>query len=163
MQQHFIGTQCGGDGTSDSMNRSQTKRLYRLIAGMCIIAFLTLGFPTVEMNSSHPDQIPINETIWSIVFVTSLFVTIQVFRIFVVTESSLLALNPAENYPELAGSFFTVTILATIWALFQAVPAIWRRPFDTYSLLIICLPLISVGTMIYAGLLWQVIRILFRR
>jgi hypothetical protein len=115
------------------------------------------------MNGYPPNPIPINETIWSIVFVTSLFVIIQVFRIFVVTESPILALNSAENYPELAANFFIVTILVTIWALLQTAPAIWRRPFDTSSLLILCLPLISLGTMIYAGLLWQVIRVLYRR
>lgn len=30
------------------MNRSQTKRLYRLVVGICIIAFLTLGFRAVD-------------------------------------------------------------------------------------------------------------------
>jgi hypothetical protein len=115
------------------------------------------------MKASPPDRIPVTETIWSIVFVTSLFVTIQVFGIFAVTLGPRLALNPANKYPELAGYLFAVTILATAWALLQAVPAIWGRPFDTSSLLLIGLPLLSIGTMIYAGILWQTICILYTR
>lgn len=48
MLKHFTEMQCGGAGTSNIMNRGQTKRLYRLLAGIGIITFLTFGFRTVD-------------------------------------------------------------------------------------------------------------------
>jgi hypothetical protein len=48
MQQLFIGTQFEGVGTYSTMNIGQTKRLYRLIWGVGIIAFLIFGYRVVK-------------------------------------------------------------------------------------------------------------------
>ena len=113
------------------------------------------------MRRNPPSQDTLLLASFSAVFLWTLHIVIQLFRIFVTTFMEDRSIIGAAAYDRLIREFLFLTICSVVWTFLQVLPAIWAKKMDATVVICISLLVYSTAIILYVWVFWQAARIGF--